>query len=103
MSINFDGALTLSILSNTRPPNPLRVQLCKHFDTLSVYRGSWCEQVARGRSTRSACNDSVNHEKSTNPATQTSRRRKTSKSDSYMASTLQRLPARQAQSSLVKP
>src|SRR5439155_26429893 len=98
------------------------------FDTLSVYRGSLCEHVAGIRITRSTTRQRLSqHETSNNPEIQPSRSRKTSRSQSHSdpitrinsidsinsinptliphanAPTLQRLPARQAQSSLVKP
>src|SRR5207245_1182175 len=43
-SPKFDSRLTLSIPHNSLPPNPLRARLRAQFDTLSVYRGSFCEQ-----------------------------------------------------------
>ena len=71
MSINIDGTLTLSILSNSLPPNPLRVHLCKHFDTLSVYRGSLCDQLGRASIARSANLQRLSqYEKSNNPEIQ---------------------------------
>src|SRR6266851_8099817 len=54
LSTKFDSTLTLSIPHNSLPPNPLRVHLLEQFDTLSVYRGSLCEQVARARTACSA-------------------------------------------------
>ena len=67
VSINIDTGLTLSNLSNSLPPNPLRVRLLTHFDTLSVYRGSLCEQVGRASTPRSANQQRLSqHETSNN-------------------------------------
>ena len=45
LSIKFNTCLTLSMPSNSLPPNPLHIRLRAQLDTFSVYRGPWCEQV----------------------------------------------------------
>src|SRR5438067_13599985 len=77
MSPNIDRRLTLSIPHNSLPPNPLRVHLLEHFDTLSVYRGSLYQPAARARAACSAKLQRLcRHEKSNNPEIQVSHHRK---------------------------
>src|SRR5439155_19098947 len=69
-SPKIDIGLTLSIPYNCLPPNPLRVLLRENFDTLSVYRGLLCEQVAHASNARlSNLQRLTRHEKSTNSIT----------------------------------
>ena len=113
-SPKIDACLTLSIPRNSLSPNRLRVHPLRHFDTLSVYRGSLCEQVARART-----NDAVNmknqtiqqlqsravekHRDPTHSTPPTLQRFNAPTLQRFNASTLQQVPACQAQSSLVKP
>jgi len=75
----------------------------KHFDTLSVYRGFVVDQVARARTVRSeTCNDSANMknrriQKFKSRAIENIETRPIPETERFNASTLQRLPACQAQ------
>src|SRR6266404_9210305 len=105
MSTYFDTRLTLSIPRNYLPLNLFHCHLWKHFDTLSVYRGSLCEQSGRARTTRSPKLQRLNrHEKSNtrNSSLASPCARKLPRSH---ASTLRHsdTPTTLAPSSLVKP
>src|SRR2546426_12684105 len=97
----FDRSLTVSILCNFFPLYTLHRGSLEHFDTLSVYRGSLCEQVAGIRITPSTTRQRLSqHETSNNPEIQPSRCRKTKRSNSLSGFNA---PTASCPSSPVKP
>jgi len=83
-SPNVDSNLTLSNLSNYLSPTAFHVHPLANFDTLSVYRGSLCDQLGRASTTRSANLQRLSqHEKSNNPEIQVSRSRKNIEMDPF--------------------